>query len=97
MGARAFLALAESFFHVRGLVLDIDEDSFQACLGRALVPTLLPGDIVVVDNLSSHRRPGMRRATCTAEGLRRRIGGLFRRHPASECAICVRNAGWGLT
>jgi transposase len=40
----------------------IDADSFLAWIEQFLVPTLRPGDIVVMDNLSSHRDPAIRRA-----------------------------------
>lgn len=45
-------------------VLDqpINGDSFIAWVEQFLVPTLTPGDIVVMDNLSSHKRPAVRRA-----------------------------------
>jgi transposase len=35
---------------------------FQAYVDQVLVPTLSPGDIVIMDNLSSHKRPGIRAA-----------------------------------
>jgi transposase len=40
----------------------IDGDSFQAWVAQFLVPTLRSGDIVVMDNLSSHKDPAIRRA-----------------------------------
>ena len=40
----------------------IDGESFQAWIKQFLVPTLRPGDIVVMDNLSSHKNPTIRRA-----------------------------------
>lgn len=33
----------------------IDGDSFQTYIAKVLVPTLRPGDLVVMDNLGSHR------------------------------------------
>ena len=38
-------------------VLDgpINGDSFTAWVGQCLVPTLAPGDIVIADNLGSHK------------------------------------------
>ena len=33
---------------------------FRAYVGQVLVPTLKPGDIVVMDNLPAHRAPGVR-------------------------------------
>lgn len=45
-------------------VLDqpINADSFEAYVEQCLVPTLSPGDIVIMDNLSSHKRPAIRAA-----------------------------------
>jgi transposase len=40
----------------------IDGPSFLAYVTQVLVPTLRPGDIVVIDNLSSHRATAIRRA-----------------------------------
>jgi transposase len=40
----------------------IDAETFQAWVEQFLVPTLRPGDIVVTDNLSSHKAPVIRRA-----------------------------------
>lgn len=40
----------------------IDGESFRLYVERVLVPTLRPGDIVVMDNLGSHRSPAVRRA-----------------------------------
>ena len=44
------------------LVLDgpINALAFEAYVEQFLVPTLAPGDIVVMDNLSSHKRPKVR-------------------------------------
>jgi transposase len=46
------------------LVLDgpINGDSFLAYVEQMLVPTLSPGDIVVMDNLGSHKGRSVRRA-----------------------------------
>ena len=45
-------------------VLDqpINAASFLAYVEQFLVPTLSPGDVVVMDNLSSHKRPAIRNA-----------------------------------
>jgi transposase len=45
-------------------VLDgpINRDAFQAYVDQVLVPELRPGDVVVMDNLSSHKGPAVRRA-----------------------------------
>ncbi len=40
----------------------IDAEGFQAWVVQFLVPTLRRGDIVVMDNLSSHKKPAIRRA-----------------------------------
>ncbi len=46
------------------LVVDgaINGELFLAYTRRVLVPTLTPGDVVVMDNLSSHKRAGVREA-----------------------------------
>ena len=43
-------------------VLDgpINRDAFEAYVEQVLVPELRPGDIVVMDNLSSHKGPKVR-------------------------------------
>lgn len=45
-------------------VLDqpINGASFLAWVEQFLAPTLAPGDIVIMDNLSSHKRPAIRKA-----------------------------------
>ena len=40
----------------------IDGDSFQSYVENALVPTLAPGDIVIMDNLGSHKGKAVRQA-----------------------------------
>jgi transposase len=46
------------------MVLDgpINRDAFQAYVDQVLVPELKRGDVVVMDNLSSHKGPAVRRA-----------------------------------
>ena len=44
----------------------INGDRFQAYVENVLVPTLRPGDMVVVDNLQSHKRAAVRTAIRTA-------------------------------
>ena len=39
----------------------IDRDAFEAYLKEVLVPELRPGDVVVMDNLSSHKGPKARK------------------------------------
>jgi hypothetical protein len=43
-------------------VLDgpINRDAFETFVGRVLVQTLMPGDVVKMDNLSSHKGPRVR-------------------------------------
>jgi transposase len=45
-------------------VLDgpINGESFTAYVEQFLVPTLVPGDIVIMDNLGSHKGPAIRKA-----------------------------------
>jgi transposase len=38
----------------------INGERFEAYVGQFLVPTLRPGDVVIMDNLGSHKRPGTR-------------------------------------
>ena len=49
---------------VAPMVLDgpINRDAFLAYVNQILVPELVPGDIVVMDNLSSHKGAGVRQA-----------------------------------
>ncbi|TCS31454.1 transposase, partial [Acidomonas methanolica] len=49
---------------VAPMVLDgpINSRSFQAYVDRILVPDLRPGDIVIMDNLGSHKGPGVQAA-----------------------------------
>lgn len=49
---------------VAPMVLDgpINGISFQAYVDQVLVPALKPGDIVVMDNLGSHKKSGVREA-----------------------------------
>lgn len=46
---------------VAPMVLDgpINGDWFQAYVTQVLVPELRPGDVVIMDNLSSHKRPAI--------------------------------------
>jgi len=47
-------------------VLDgpIDGDSFRTYVEKVLVPTLKPGDIVIIDNLGSHKGKAVRQLIC---------------------------------
>jgi transposase len=44
----------------------IDGDSFAAYVEKVLLPTLRPGDIVIMDNLGSHRGKNIRRLVRSA-------------------------------
>jgi hypothetical protein len=44
----------------------IDGESFQAYIGKVLLPTLRPGDIVIMDNLGSHKGKAVRQLIRTA-------------------------------
>ena len=60
---------AKSDFTLRGLVAELAERgvSFAEWVEQFLVPTLAPGDIVIMDNLSSHKRPAIRQAIRAAK------------------------------
>jgi len=49
---------------VAPIVLDgpVNGEAFQAYVDQALVPILKPGDVVVMDNLGSHKGPGVQAA-----------------------------------
>jgi transposase len=57
-----FLAGLRASGLVAPFVLDgpINRDAFETYTARVLVPELRPGDIVVMDNLSSHKGPRVR-------------------------------------
>ena len=44
----------------------IDSPSFLAYVEQVLVPTLHPGDVVVLDNLAAHKQPAVRMAIAQA-------------------------------
>ena len=45
----------------------IDGDSFRTYVEKVLVPTLKPGDIVIMDNLGSHKSKAVRKAIRNAD------------------------------
>ena len=59
-----FLGALRATGFVAPLTVDgaINGDLFRAWVEQHLVPTLKPGDIVVMDNLSSHKVAGIRKA-----------------------------------
>lgn len=59
-----FLAALRTSGLTAPLVIDgaINGDLFLAYVRQQLVPTLCPGDIVIMDNLSSHKKAGVREA-----------------------------------
>jgi len=44
----------------------VNADVFEAFVAQVLVPALRPGDVVVMDNLSSHKRPRTRELIASA-------------------------------
>jgi len=52
-------------------------NAFLAYVEQVLAPTLKPRDIVVLDNLSAHKVPGIREAI-EAAGAQRHRGLIFR-------------------
>ena len=62
-------------------------DAFLAYVEQILVPTLKPGDVVVMDNLSSHKLPAIREAIRPA-GLSCSICRPTRRTSIRSTALC---------
>ena len=40
----------------------MDDDPFEVYVRQPLASTVSPGDVVVMDNLSAHKRPAVREA-----------------------------------
>ena len=59
-----FLAALRTSGMIAPLVIDgaLNGDVFLAYIRQQLAPTLRPGDLVIMDNLSSHKRVGVRAA-----------------------------------
>jgi transposase len=58
---------------VAPFVLDgpINRDAFETYVAKVLVPELRPGDVVIMDNLSSHKGPRVRELIeCAQHGVR---------------------------
>jgi DDE superfamily endonuclease len=68
----------------------IDNDTFRAYVEQVLVPTLRPGDVVVLDNLAAHKQPEVRVAI-------EQTGALLRFLPPVrlELGILAPNPGFG--
>jgi transposase len=47
---------------VAGFATAVDTESFQLYVEKVLCPTLLPGDVVIMDNLGSHKGKAVRKA-----------------------------------
>jgi transposase len=45
----------------------IDGVSFRAYVEKVLLPVLRPGDVVVLDNLGSHRSKAVRQLICSSD------------------------------
>ena len=60
--ATTFLAGLATRGMIAPFVLDgpINKDAFETYVAKVLVPELRPGDIVIMDNLSSHKGPRVR-------------------------------------
>ncbi len=80
---------------------------FQAYVEQMLVPTLTPGDIVILDNLGSHKdlnpieqvfaKPkALLRKACkrSVEATWRCIGTILDQFSPAECASYLRNSGY---
>ena len=83
----------------------IDGESFRTYVAKVLLPTLRPGDIVVMDNLGSHRSKAVRQIIRSAGAklfflpkyspdLNPRRGGV-RRHPSPDSRILTGDVGTG--
>lgn len=68
----AFIAGLRLTGIVAPMVLDgsINGRSFQVYVDRVLIPDQRPGDIVIMDNLGSHKGPGIQAAIEAAERTR---------------------------
>jgi len=56
----------EGAFTLRGLVAELAARGLRTYVEKALVPTLKPGDLVIMDNLGSHKGKAVRRAIRSA-------------------------------
>ena len=65
------------------MVLDgaMNADAFRAYIEQVLMPTLTPGDIVIMDNLPAHKVVGIR------EAMRRQVRSCGICHPTFQTSI----------
>jgi transposase len=66
----------------------IDGDSFRLYVEKILLPTLRPGDIVVMDNLGSHRGKVVRQLIRSTGAGHRSIGLRWETEKSSKVAKC---------
>ena len=77
----------------------INGECFRTYVEQMLLPTLTPGDIVIIDNLGSHKGAAVRR-TLRAVGVKLFFLPPYSRDPdraglrQAECANCPANAGY---
>lgn len=67
----------------------INGESFRTYVEQVLVPELRPGDIVVMDNLGSHKRPRarLRRTSRSARKVSSRKSLKLASRAAAACAV----------
>jgi len=74
-------------WHPASSTAPINAATFTAWVEQSLVPTLKPGDVVVLDNLSSHKDPRARRAI-RAVGAHLLFLPPYAAHPAKLRLAC---------
>ncbi|VTR95687.1 ISRm2011-2 transposase protein OS=Magnetospirillum gryphiswaldense MSR-1 v2 GN=MGMSRv2__0015 PE=4 SV=1: DDE_3 [Gemmata massiliana] len=83
------------------MVIDgaINGDLFVAYVVRVLVPTLRAGNLVVVDNLSSHKRTGAVRTAelRTIDKIERFFGTVHDEFKPNEWRVYILHAGYAAT
>ena len=77
----------------------INGETFRAYVQQFLVPTLAAGDIVIMDNLGSHKGHAVRRAiravgARTIDALWRAIGDICALYSEQECWNYLKDAGY---
>ncbi|MDR3440452.1 transposase, partial [Telmatospirillum sp.] len=71
----------------------INAQRFQVYVEQLVVPTLSPGDIVIMDNLGSHKGTAIRRAIRAAGAIKN----LLDAYTPHECINYFRNSGYDRT